>query len=175
MNESRRALIIVDMLKDFILPNGALSLGEAGQAVVPQVSALLETARSRGDLVIFVRDHHRADDPEFQMFPPHCVAGTKGAQIIDELEVLDGDVVINKRRFSAFFATELDLVLRENDIDRLDLCGVCTNICVLYTAASARSLAYEVTVYEDAIAGTTPGAHEWALSEMKNTLGCRVK
>ncbi len=174
MNEARRALIVVDMLKDFILTDGALSLGEAGEAIVSEVSALLEKARSRDDFVVFVRDHHRPDDPEFEMFPPHCVAGTKGAQIIDELEVLEDDVVIDKRRFSAFFATELDLVLRENGIDQLDSCGVCTNICVLYTAASARSLGYEVTVYEDAVAGTTPGAHDWALSEMKNTLGCRI-
>ncbi len=175
MEQERRALVIVDMLNDFLLPDAPLSLGEAGRAVIPRVSALLERARSRGDLVIFIRDHHRTDDPEFTMFPPHCIAGTKGAQIIDELEVLQGDVVIEKRKFSAFFATELDLVLRENGIKHLDLCGVCTNICVLYTAAAARDLTYEVTVYRDAVAGTTPDAHEWALSEMENTLGCKVR
>ncbi len=174
MRKTNRALLIIDMLRDFIEAEGALSLGESGRQIIPAVRERLDRARARGDLVIFVRDSHRPDDPEFDMFPPHCVAGTPGAKIIPELAPSDEDVMIFKRRYSAFFATELDLVLREHGVDALDLCGVCTNICVLYTAASARNLAYAVTVHRDAVAAPVREAGEWALSEMEQTLGCTV-
>ena len=174
MNDGKRALVVIDMLNDFLDPEGTLSLGEAGRAIIPRVSELVEEARARGHLIVFVRDRHLPEDPEFAMFPPHCVSGSEGAEIITELQPAGGEAVMDKRRYSAFYATELDLLLRENKIWDIELCGVCTNICVLYTAASARNRAYRVYVHRDAVAGTAPGAHEWALSEMENTLGCEI-
>jgi nicotinamidase/pyrazinamidase len=61
------------------------------------------------------------------MFPAHCVKDTKGSKIIDELEVLEEDNVIKKRRYSAFYGTDLDLYLREQKVDEIYLVGVCTN------------------------------------------------
>ena len=174
MTNARKALIVIDMLNDFLDPEGTLFLGEAGRAAIPRVSELVEEARSRGNLVVFVRDHHLPEDPEFAMFPPHCVTESKGAEIVPEIRPAEDEAVVDKRRYSAFYATELDLLLRENQIWDIELCGVCTNICVLYTAASARNRAYRVSVHGDAVAGTTPEAHGWALSEMENTLGCEI-
>ncbi len=107
-------------------------------------------------------------------FPAHCIAGTKGAQIIEELDVKDEDKIIRKRRYSAFFGTDLDLYLREKGVDELFIVGVCTNICVLYTAADARNLAYKVNIYKDGVASFDEKAHEFALKEAENTLGCMV-
>ena len=84
------------------------------------------------------------------------------------------DKIIKKRRYSAFFGTDLDLYLREKQVDEVHLVGVNTNICVLYTAADARNINYQVTVYKDGVASFNEQAHDFALEEMKNTLGCQI-
>ncbi len=169
---SQRALLVVDILNDFLDPQGALYLGEAAREIIPMVQGIVATAREDNNLIVFIRDWHRPDDAEFAMFPPHGVADTWGSQFIPELEPQASDRVIEKRRYSAFYGTELDLTLREAGIEELHLVGVCTNICILYSAASARNRNYRVIVHDQAMAGTTRDAHEWALNEMKNTLGC---
>ena len=79
----------------------------------------------------------------------HCLAGTRGAEIVDELDVHDSDLVVPKRRYSAFFATDLDLLLRERDIDTVVVAGVVTNICVRSTVHDALFLGYDVLVCSD--------------------------
>lgn len=169
-----RALIVIDMLRDFIDETGALSCGEAGRAAVPGVAAALGEARRREDPVIYLCDRHLADDPEFSLWPAHCVEGTPGAEIVAELAPRRGERVIPKRRYSGFFGTDLDLALRERGAREVVLTGVCTNICVLYTAAGARMRGYDVTVARDAVASFDQRAHEWALAEMERTLGARL-
>jgi len=168
------ALVVVDMLRDFVQEGGKLYCGEAASSVVPAVKAEVNAARAEGIPVIYVCDSHRPDDPEFSMFPPHCVTGTPGAQMIDELAPAPGERIINKRRFSGFFATDLDLTLRELGVESIRLVGVCTNICVLYTALDARQRNFRVTVPRQAVASFDPGAHEWALSQMREVLGVEV-
>ena len=143
-----KALLVIDMLKDFIDEKGALSVGPVGKKITPFVKEKIEEFRQKGYPIIFVCDNHEEDDREFDMFPPHCIAGTKGAEIIEDIDVRPEDKIIKKRRYSAFFGTDLDLTLREKEVNELSLVGVCTNICVLYTAADARNLAYKVNIYE---------------------------
>lgn len=169
-----KALLVIDMLVDFINDEGALSVGPAGQKIIPFVKDKIEDFRKKGYPIIFICDNHEKDDKEFDMFPAHCIAGTKGAQIIEELDVKDEDKIIRKRRYSAFFGTDLDLYLREKGVDELFIVGVCTNICVLYTAADARNLAYKVNIYKDGVASFDEKAHEFALKEAEKTLGCMV-
>jgi nicotinamidase-related amidase len=85
------------------------------------------------------------------------------------------DFIIYKRRFSGFFQTDLDISLREEEILELELVGVCSNICVLYTAASARMLNYKVTVLKDAVASFDEQAHNFALKQMKDILGVEIR
>jgi nicotinamidase-related amidase len=108
------------------------------------------------------------------MFKPHCIKNTKGGEIIDSLAPRPGDYIIPKRRYSAFFGTDLDATLREMNVSELILVGVCTNICVLYTAADARMLNYKVTVIRDGVASFDEEAHKFALREMENTLGVKI-
>ncbi|MGI6096959.1 MAG: cysteine hydrolase family protein [Dethiobacteria bacterium] len=169
-----RALLVIDMLVDFLEQEGVLYLGDVAEEVTAKVKAEIEAARQRGEKVIYVCDRHQKDDAEFKMFPPHCLQGERGSEIIATLQPLDGERVIPKRRYSAFFATELDLVLREAGVTALTLVGVCTNICVLYTAADARALNYEVRVIKDAVASFDRSAHEFALKEMEKTLGVEL-
>lgn len=169
-----KALLVIDMLKDFIDENGVLCVGPAGKKIIPFVTEIIEKFRKEGHPVVFVCDNHEKDDKEFDMFPPHCIAKTEGSQIIEEINVNPEDKIIRKRRYSAFFGTDLDLYLREKGVDELYLVGVCTNICVLYSAADARNLGYKVNIYKEGVASFDNEAHRFALKEAESTLGCGI-
>jgi nicotinamidase-related amidase len=168
-------LIVVDMLRDFVEPGGALYIGAAAEKVKPQVKAALKAARDQGRPVIYLCDRHRPNDSEFVMFSPHCLEGTPGAEVVPELAPSAGEIIIPKRRYSGFFGTDLDATLREKGVGELWLCGVCTNICVLYTAADARMRGYRVVILREAVASFSEAAHRFALEEMERTLGCEVR
>jgi len=102
---SKNALIIVDMLNDFIRPEGALYCGPTAEAIVAFIAKRLEHYRQSDQAVIFLQDSHQPNDLEFDKFPRHCVAGTWGARIIDELTPRPDETVIAKNRYSGFFNT----------------------------------------------------------------------
>ncbi|WP_088554294.1 cysteine hydrolase family protein [Calderihabitans maritimus] len=172
---SKKALLIIDMLNDFVREDGALYVGPDGKRIVPKIQEEIEKARKSGIPVIYICDNHREDDAEFNMFPPHCIKGTEGSEVIKELEPAPGDYIIPKRRYSAFFGTDLDALLRELGVEELILTGVCSNICVLYTAADARMRNYRVTVVKDGVASFKEEVHRFALQEMESTLGVVIK
>jgi len=170
----KRALLVVDMINDFATPGGALYCGPSMPRIIPVIKTEIARARAAGEPVVYLTDNHLPGDAEFQMFPPHALAGTKGAAIIPELAPAKDDVVIAKRRYSGFFGTDLDITLRERGIDALRLVGNCTNICVLYTAADARNLGYAVEVVRDAVTSFDEEAHHDALRELEKTLGAKI-
>jgi nicotinamidase-related amidase len=168
-----KALLVIDMLKDFLEKDGVLCIGDTEQ-LIQNVGQRLIDWRAQGDPVIYIMDRHLPQDAEFAMFPPHCLAGERGGEVVDELAPGPGDYIVYKRRYSAFFGTDLDLILRELRISDLELAGVCTQICILYTAADARMLNYTVTVKKDCIASFDHEAHLFALNEMAKTLGVKL-
>jgi len=170
-----KALLIIDMLEDFVSEKGALYIGTSAKDVVQKTAGVLNYARREGISVIYICDSHHKDDSEFAMFPPHCIQGSRGAGVVEVLKPLPEERVIRKRRFSAFFGTDLDLYLREQGIEELILTGVCTNICVLYTAADACMLNYQVIVLTDCVASFDEEAHRFALREMEKTLGASLQ
>jgi len=170
----RRALVVVDMIEDFVHEGGALYCGPSMAKVVPVIKRELERARTAGDPIVYLTDEHLPDDAEFAQFPPHALKGSTGAKIVPELAAREGDVVIPKRRFSGFFGTDLDITLRERGVDTLRLVGDCTNICVLYTAADARNLGYAVEVMRDGVTSFDLEAHADALRELEKTLGATI-
>ena len=171
----KRALVVIDMIEDFVREGGALYCGPSMTAIVPVIQDELARARDAGEPVVYLKDDHLPDDAEFVQFPPHAIAGTDGARIVPELAPHDGDVVIPKRRYSGFFGTDLDITLRERGIDTLRLVGDCTNICVLYTAADARNLGYAVEVVRDGVTSFDREAHADALRELEKTLGATIR
>ena len=170
----KRAVVVIDMIEDFAHEGGALYCGPTMAAVIPVIQKELARARSAREPVVYLTDNHVPDDAEFKVFPPHAIAGTKGAEIIPELAPEDDDDVIPKRRYSGFFGTDLDITLRERGVDTLRLVGDCTNICVLYTAADARSLGYAVEVLRDGVTSFDAEAHDHALRELEKTLGATL-
>src|SRR5216683_5291172 len=170
----KRALVVVDMIEDFVHEGGALYCGPSMARIVPVIQRELERARSAGELVVYLTDEHLPDDAEFAQVPPHALKGTEGAKIVPELAPRGGDIVIPKRRFSGFFGTDLDITLLERGVDTLRLVGNCTNICVLYTAADARNLGYAVEVVRDGVTSFDLEAHADALRELEKTLGAKI-
>jgi len=171
----KKALVVVDMLNDFVRPGAPLEVPET-RAILPALRRRIASARREGELVVYVCDSHRKNDPEFTRmgWPPHAVEGTPGAGVVASIAPEPGDVVVEKRTYSAFHATPLRFVLRRNGIRSLTLAGCVTNICILYTAADAAMLGYDTTVDERLVAGIAPDTHAFALDQMENVLGVRV-
>jgi len=166
------AVLVIDMLNDFV--TGALKC-ERASGIIPNIKRLVETARQKSVPVIYANDTHlHGIDKEFKIWKPHAVSGTHGAQVIDELKPAETDYVIHKRRYSAFFATDLDLLLRELSIDTLILTGLVTNVCVQHTAADAFFRGYKILVPEDCVEAVDKETHETALEYMKTFYGCGI-
>ena len=166
-------VLVVDMLVGFLEPGHNLYCGDDSRAIIPNVQRLIEHEQAEGSSVIFICDNHDPDDLEFQIFPKHCIRGTSEAEVISELAKYEGEV-IHKRRYSAFFETDLEQRLKALRPDRITICGVCTDICVMHTASDARNRDYAVEVPVDCVASFDPQAHHYALDHMKKILGVRI-
>jgi nicotinamidase-related amidase len=150
VDPARSALIVVDMQNDFVKEGGVLRVPGAA-ATIPQIVHLLELARDSGMRVVFSQDTHDPGDPEWKIWGEHARRGRWGWQIVDELTPRDGELVVQKVRYDAFYGTSLDHFLRLWKIDTLVICGTVANICVHYTAASAALRWYQVIIPRDAV------------------------
>jgi nicotinamidase/pyrazinamidase len=166
-------VLVLDMVRGFCEEGRNLYVGPSIREIVPRIRELLREEKARGSHIIFLCDNHDPDDLEFEMFPPHCVRGSEESEVISELHEF-AEEVIPKRRFSCFFETNLDRRLEELNPDKIIVVGVCTNICVLYTAADARNRDYAVEVPADCVATFDAEAHRFALQQLKTVLGAEV-
>jgi len=172
----KRALVVVDMLVGFLEKGRPLDCGEDARAIVPFVRNKVEEFIRSGQPVIFLKDSHAPDDAEFKMFPPHCVAGTDEAELIEELRPYEHKgIAVPKTRYSGFYNTTLDELLNDLQPDIVEVVGVCTNICVLYTVEGLRNRDYSVIVYRDGVASFDRDAHQFALAQMKDVLGADIR
>ena len=174
-----KAIVVVDLVNGFCRSGNLASPRLA--AVVAPVRAYLEAETAAGAVPIFLADTHEPDDPEFAVFPPHCVAGSGEEEIVDELAPLAAAAtVVRKRRFSGFFDTRLDGLLAALEPDVVDVVGVCTDICVLHTVADLRNRDYPVVVPRRLVATYDGPGHdavevgEFALAHLRDALGARV-
>ena len=167
------AVLVIDMLRGFLEEGYPLYCGIKARRIIPNIQSLLERKLALGAEVFFICDHHNPDDPEFKMFPPHCIAGTAEAEVIPELAKYSGEI-IPKKRYSAFFGTPLEAKLRELKPEKIIVCGVCTDICVLHTVADARNRDYQVEVPIDGVASFDEKAHQFALEHMEKVLGAKL-
>jgi nicotinamidase-related amidase len=171
----KAALIVVDMLNDFIDEKGALYCGKDALDIVPFVRLRLEAYRRAGRLVIYLQDAHAEDDREFEKFPPHCVAGTWGSQIIDALAPQPGERVLPKTRYSGFYGTDLEAILAAHDPDEVEVVGVCTSICVMDTVGGLANRDYRTLVPRNGVADFDAEAHRFALKRMERLYGATIQ
>lgn len=170
---SKTALIVTDLVNDFLDPRGALYVGPAGREIIPFVARTIEATRAAGGVVVFVCDAHDPDDREFAQFAPHAVKGSWGSEIIPELPFGAGDYRVDKTRYSALHHTRLEEVLAREKVARVELVGVCTSICIMFTAISLWDREYPCRVYRDGVADFDPEAHSFALRHLQK-LGVEV-
>jgi nicotinamidase-related amidase len=171
---SKKALLVLDMLKDFIEKGGALYCGKPSYAIVPFVSKKIDEFRRGGDPVIFIMDSHTMDDPEFKLFDKHCIEGSEGAKLGGGLEAKGGDYIVKKATYDGYYNTTLKRILDENRITEVFLVGVCTSICVMETAGSLAKREYKVYIYKDGVTDFDKEAHEFALGRMEKVYGAEV-
>ena len=163
------AVLVVDMLNDFV--TGALGC-DRSKAIVPANAQLLDAARKAGVPVIFCNDAHIAGiDRELKLWGDHAIAGTKGAEVIPELKLSDKDYVVPKRRYSGFFQTDLDILLKELGVKTVIMTGLHAHMCVRHTSADAYCLGYDVIVAKEATDSFTQEDYENGLAYLKTCYG----
>jgi nicotinamidase/pyrazinamidase len=167
------ALVVTDMINDFIDPQGALYVGAAGRVIISFIAGKVEETRAGGGVVIFACDAHAPADREFDQFKPHAVQGTWGSGIIAEIPYLAGDYRVDKTRYSALHNTILEDILIREGVKEVELVGVCTSICIMFTAISLLDREFHCRVYRDGVADFDPQAHAFALEHVQK-LGVEV-
>lgn len=166
-------VLVIDMQRGFLEEGNPLFCGDSARRIIPRVQELLDREIAKGSTIIFTADAHAPDDLEFKMWPAHCVKGTEEAEIIPELASYAGKRV-ESARYSAFYGTDLEERLAQLKPERIHVCGVCTDICVLHTVADARCRDYEVLVYSDCVATFDEQMHQFGLMHMDQILGADI-
>jgi nicotinamidase-related amidase len=170
----KAALIVTDMLNDFLDPQGSLYMGPQAREIIPFVAQKIAAFRAQGGVVIFSCDAHDPEDREFRYFPAHAVKGSWGARIIPELTLAPGDYRVEKTRYSPFAYTNLDEILRAEQVEEVHVVGVMTSICVMETVRELFDRDLPGLVYRQGVADSDPEAHAFALKKMQRVLGARV-
>ena len=163
------AILVVDMLNDFV--TGALGCDRA-RAIVPASAKLLDAARKAGVPVIFCNDCHlKGIDLELKLWGDHAIKGTKGAEVIPELKLCDKDYVVPKRRYSGFFQTDIDILLKELGVKTVIMTGLHAHMCVRHTSADAYCLGYNVVVAKEATDSFTEEDYKIGIAYLKTCYG----
>src|SRR5438128_3643629 len=160
IDPKKTAMIVVDMQNDFVAPGAAMET-PAGRAVVPKLTEALRICRDAGIKIMYTAHVDRRDGCDMVLFddmhPPIAnraalVDGTPGVDIYPELAPAPGEHVIKKHRYSGFFGTDLDMILREWGVDTVIISGTTTENCCHATARDAMFRNYRVVFLSDATA-----------------------
>jgi ureidoacrylate peracid hydrolase len=172
------ALLIIDM-QNFYMLTGQMAYCAGAEAIVPVINTLAETMRRAGSKIIWLRNitnsgvlkswpiHYERMKPErVETRKRELAKGGEGFRFWHKMDVRDGDLKINKSRYSAFIpgASNIEKTLGENGIETLVICGIVTNVCVDSTARDAMMLNYRVLVIDDACTAATPEIHAHSLN-----------
>ncbi|MBS0316027.1 MAG: cysteine hydrolase [Proteobacteria bacterium] len=167
------AVLVVDMENDFCVEGGAMVLPGYEKLIGPQLR-VIDAARAAGAPIVFITDAHRPGvhrDREFLKRARHCIEGTWGARVVDALKARSDDHYVIKRRYSGFFGTDLDMTLKDLEIDGVVVMGVVTNICVRSTVHDAFFLGYRVFVPEDCVAAPSEREQTSSLFDIATCFG----
>lgn len=178
----KAALLVIDVQHDFI-DEGAPVQCVGGIEMIPKIKKLIAACRDAQIPIIYTKEVHRPSRIDMGLepenLPDHCMLGTKGVEIIEDIAPEEDDIIVNKVRYSAFIGTDLVFVLNGLHVlphDTLIICGDASNVCVYNTASEANQRDYRIKVVEDCCAGTSWEEHEAAMYQIEYTQkGARVK
>ena len=187
IDPSHTAILIIDMQKDLVYDNYLCDLAgrdlTATRSVIPNLRQLLSLARAKNVMVCHVGfwtlPKNRSDSGAWLLQRKKstyssdtlCIAGSEGAEFIDELKPIPGELIIHKHRYSAFKGTNLDMVLRSQGIKTIIASGVSTNVCVESTLRDAFETGYHVCIPSDATASWDMSLHEATLATIRHRFG----
>jgi nicotinamidase-related amidase len=161
-------VVVVDMQNDFVKPEGNLVVPDA-KPTISVIQRLLKRARAQGVHVAYTQDTQVEDDPEFDIWPEHCIEGTWGWEIIEELTPEPDDLICPKNRYDAFYDSWLDHFLSHIwEVEHLVIVGTVANICVLHTAASAGLRWIDIVVPANGISALTAFDQALTLRQVTN-------
>ena len=173
---SKMALIILDMLNDFV--TGDLKT-ERATKIIQNLTRLVKAARENGVPVIYSNDAHYENDFEVvRRWGSHALKGSQGAEVIPELEPRENDFIVEKRTYSGFYETGLDSILRGlydgEGVDTIVLGGLHTHICVRHTSADAFFRGYEIIIASDGVEAFSQSDHEAGLVYLKEVYNAEI-
>lgn len=166
------ALVLVDVINDFYDPAGPNHYPRVHETVEP-LRLLLSTARAAGALVVHAVERHRAGvlDAEQPKLPVHCLEGSFEADFLGGFAPAGAEVVVPKRRYSSFFATDLALLLREQRVTRIVVAGVKTNVCIRATCQDGFAHGFEVVVPREATNSNREHLEAASLEDIERYIG----
>ena len=166
---ARCAVVVVDIL------GGCEGPTPGTEAAAANAGRIVKAARAKGVSVIFSDDAHDSRfDAELELWGDHGVAGSESAQPLADFDLQPSDIVVPKRRYSGFFQTDLDLLLRELGVRTVVAVGCDTNVCVLHTLADAYFRGYDSVLVEDATRTFLCGSQEGAVEHCRKCFGSVV-
>lgn len=162
--EEKPALLIIDMVKDNFDDANRFPITPFAREIVAPINKLISGFRSQAWPVVFSTDAYHEQDFIFKgRMKPHAIVGTRGAEIIDELDRCPEDLWLPKPRFSAFFGTDLDARLKKQEITLCVVVGLATNFCVLTTVMDALCYDFKAVLVEDCSATWSQKMHDQLL------------
>ena len=169
----RTALVVIDVQKGEVMPaDSGIPIMPGGEERHERIREIVAASREAGVPVIFIQEVHKRTLVDFgrELDGSETVHGLEGdltTELADGLEPQPDEYLIRKRRYSAFFATELELVLKSYGVETLILLGALTDVCVHYTFADAHQHDYHCRVVTDCVGGSSIEAHDASLRAMK--------
>lgn len=161
----RPVLLVCDMIQDHLTPGRPLEVPRA-RGIVTSLKERLREAREKSIPIIYVCDSHAPDDPDLREWPAHAIEGSEGAEVWPELAPEPGDLIVRKRTYSAFTASELGPTLDRLDADSIVLTGCATEVHLFATAVEALQRGFVVTIPADSQAGFSEIAEQVTLATL---------
>ena len=167
------ALLVLEMQKDMIYGDLTVTI-KRGQIIIPNIQKILRAGRKNGRPVVYANLQTYAQDPILlkNKLPKHCIVGSLGAEVIDELKPEQGDHIVNIMRMDAFLHSHLDFILRDVlEVDTVIITGISTGIGCFLTALGAIQRGMAAILVSDACATYTADRHEIALEFFRKNAG----
>lgn len=175
LTHAENAILVVDMENDWVLPDSPMRV-KGAYATLPAIKKFLDFGRSKDWAVIYIYRIHRISGIDAELFRRHffeeghpfCIEGTPGAAIPDEIAPQPGDITVKKQRFSAFFGTDLDIILRGLGVKNVYITGTQYPNCIRSTAVDSMSLDYETIVVTDCCSAASDEVANANITDLRN-------
>lgn len=176
----KTALLVVDMQNDFIRFKNSPVYVPPAKKIIPKIAKLLTACRKNKIPIVCAITSHKKDRSDWALLDKkyhraYCIENTPGAKIIPEINPQKIEYIVRKRRYSAFYKTNLEKLLKRLKIKKLIVCGVTTSCCVSSTVRDAYFRDYEVMVASDAVSATHRDLHRASLKYFRENIGLVLK